>query len=112
MSDFLSLGGKRALVMSGTRGAEAATVALLRDLGVSVLTTARSKAYSRCALLPITARALSKESRSMDSLGDIMIDRPSGPGEIANLIAFLTSDRAATITGTEHVIDRGTVPTV
>ena len=48
----------------------------------------------------------------MDSLGGIPIGRPSKPEEIANLIAFLASDRAATITGTEYVIDGGTVPTV
>ena len=47
----------------------------------------------------------------MDSLGGIPIGRPSMPAEIANLIAFLASDRAATITGTEYVIDGGTVPT-
>lgn len=48
----------------------------------------------------------------MDSLGGIPMGRPSKPIEIANLIAFLASDRAATITGTEYVIDGGTVPTV
>lgn len=47
----------------------------------------------------------------MDSLGGIPIGRPSTPAEVANLIAFLASDRAATITGTEYVIDGGTVPT-
>jgi len=47
----------------------------------------------------------------MDSLGGIPIGRPSKPVEIANLIAFLASDRAATLTGTEYVIDGGTVPT-
>lgn len=47
----------------------------------------------------------------MDSLGGVPIGRPSKPGEIANLIAFLASDRAGTITGTEYVIDGGTVPT-
>ncbi|MDP3340544.1 SDR family oxidoreductase [Frigidibacter sp.] len=47
----------------------------------------------------------------MEALGGIPIGRPSTPAEIANLIAFLASDRAATITGTEYVIDGGTVPT-
>ncbi len=47
----------------------------------------------------------------MDSLGGIPISWPSTPEEVANLIAFHASDRAATITGAEYVIDGGTVPT-
>ncbi|MFC7334821.1 SDR family oxidoreductase [Rhodocista pekingensis] len=48
----------------------------------------------------------------MESLGGIPIGRPSTPEEVASLIAFLASDRAGTITGTEHIIDGGTVPTI
>ncbi len=48
----------------------------------------------------------------MRSLGGIPIGRPNRPEEVAELIAFLASDRAPTITGTEYVIDGGTTPTV
>lgn len=44
----------------------------------------------------------------MKALGGIPIGRPSTPAEVENLIAFLASDRATSITGA----DTSSIPTV
>ncbi|GEP94045.1 SDR family oxidoreductase [Chitinophaga cymbidii] len=48
----------------------------------------------------------------MDALGGIPGGRPAHPEEIAELVGFLVSPRAGYLTGTEYVIDGGTVPTI
>jgi NAD(P)-dependent dehydrogenase (short-subunit alcohol dehydrogenase family) len=48
----------------------------------------------------------------LDGLGGISIGRAAEPHEVADLIAYLASDRAAAIHGAEFIIDGGTVSTV
>ncbi|SDA36862.1 SDR family oxidoreductase [Sphingomonas sp. NFR15] len=50
--------------------------------------------------------------RVLDGLGGIPIGRAAEPHEVADLIAYLASDRAAAIHGAEFIIDGGTVRTV
>lgn len=48
----------------------------------------------------------------MDALGGIPMGRPAEPEEIAEFVGFLVSPRANYLTGTEYVIDGGTIPTI
>jgi len=47
----------------------------------------------------------------MDSIGGIPIGRPGKPEEVAELVAFLASGRAASIHGSDYIIDGGSLRT-
>ena len=47
----------------------------------------------------------------IDRVG-IPLGRPGQPADVAELVAFLASDRAAFLTGSQYVVDGGSIPTV
>jgi NAD(P)-dependent dehydrogenase (short-subunit alcohol dehydrogenase family) len=75
-----------------------------------VQTEAADRMIDRIATVAGSREAALEEL--MSSLGGIPIGRPGLPEEVAELTAFLVSDRAASITGSEYVIDGGTLTTI
>ena len=74
-------------------------------------TTAATALIDRLAETSGTDRQGARE-QLIHSLGGIPLGRPARPAEVAELVAFLASERAASITGSEYVIDGGTIPTI
>src|SRR5258706_8486049 len=74
-------------------------------------TTAATALIDRLAANSGTDRDAAR-AQLIESLGGIPLGRPGRPEEVAELVAFLASDRAASITGSEHIIDGGTIPTI
>ncbi|MCB5201210.1 SDR family oxidoreductase [Neorhizobium sp. T786] len=76
-----------------------------------IMTEAAEDLVSRISAATNTDARAARQS-IMDALGGIPIGRPAFPQEVAELVAFLASDRAASIHGAEYTIDGGTIATV
>ena len=76
-----------------------------------IMTSASSRMMERIA--ERSGGSVEQAARGvMDALGGIPFGRAAWPQEVAELVGFLVSPRAAYLTGTEYVIDGGTIPTV
>jgi len=76
-----------------------------------IYTEASDAMVKRIAAGAGTSEEVARQS-VLDALGGIPLGRPAQPEEVAELIAFVASDRASAIHGSEMTIDGGTVPTV
>ena len=86
----------------------------IRVLTVSpgwIMTTSAIKMMERIA--QSSNNTIEQATQSvMDALGGTPLGRPAKPEEVAELVGFWVSPRANYLTGTEYVIDGGTIPTI
>lgn len=76
-----------------------------------IMTEASERMMERIAKSSDTTIADATQS-VMNALGGIPMGRPAQPEDVAELVGFLASPRAKYLTGTEFVIDGGTIPTI
>ena len=76
-----------------------------------IMTEASERMVERIAKSSNSSLDAARQS-VMDGLGGIDRGRAAKPEEVAELVGFLVSPRAAYLTGTEYIIDGGTIKTI
>jgi len=110
--NFLPGGTTNAALLNFTRGiASELAQHNIRINAISPGLTATDRA-DRIAEQIAQSRGVSVEQVKIESLKAIPLGRLAQPEEIANLALFLVSDLAASITGTEILVDGGQTPGV
>ena len=64
------------------------------------------------ALLVFAATGARPEDVASQAASQMVTGRFTQPGEVAGLVLFLASDRAANVTGADFAIDGGLIPTM
>lgn len=109
---FLAGSTANAALLNFTRGlARDLAVHQVRINAISPGPTATERAV-RLARQTAAARNLSLEEVRAETVNRIPLGRLVAPEEVADLALFLVSDRSASITGAEFLIDGGTTPGV
>ena len=100
------------IVTGGTRGIGRAVAEQFAALGARVAVE-YGRDNIRCnSIVPgfiateMTSDGFSEEERAMIA-AMTAFQRPAAPSEVANLICWLASDKAAYVTGSCHVVDGG-----
>ncbi|MBW4528774.1 MAG: SDR family oxidoreductase [Phormidium tanganyikae FI6-MK23] len=111
-ANFLPGGTTNAALLNFTRGiAKELAQHNVRINAISPGFTATERA-ERLAAQTASERGISIEAAKADTIRAIPLGKIVQPEEIADLALFLVSDRAASITGTEILVDGGQTPGV
>ena len=101
------LEGRRALVTGGTRGIGAAIARHLDRAGARVVVAARSHSeYDG------PGHFIAADVSTANGPRQLAAGRAGTADDVAALVTFLVSPSASYLTGTNHIIDGGLLPTV